>query len=97
VEALRKNETQDETRFPTKIGGKSSLGANYFQLQIFLFAVMHLIPYNAATGSYRLEPPDFMDNSIVAFMLWEGKNLMGLYIEAVLFVHKHLLWILEVG
>ncbi len=30
VEALRKNETQDETQFTTKIGGKTSLGLSYF-------------------------------------------------------------------
>jgi len=32
VEALRKNETQDETQFTTKIGGKTSLGLSYFLL-----------------------------------------------------------------
>jgi hypothetical protein len=32
VEALRKNERQDETQFTTKIGGKSSLGPSYFIL-----------------------------------------------------------------
>jgi hypothetical protein len=30
VQALRKNETQDETQFTTKIGGKTSLGLSYF-------------------------------------------------------------------
>jgi hypothetical protein len=31
VEALRKKERQDETQFTTnKIGGKTSLGSNYF-------------------------------------------------------------------
>jgi hypothetical protein len=29
VQALRKKETQDETQFTTKIGGKPSLGPNY--------------------------------------------------------------------
>jgi hypothetical protein len=32
VEALRKNERQDETHFTTKIGGKTSLGPSYFAL-----------------------------------------------------------------
>ncbi len=32
VEALRKKERQDETRFTTKIGGKTSLGPIYFVL-----------------------------------------------------------------
>jgi hypothetical protein len=32
VQALRKEETQDETQFTTKIGGKTSLGPNYFFL-----------------------------------------------------------------
>jgi len=32
AEALRKKETQDETQFTTKIGGKTSLGPNYFVL-----------------------------------------------------------------
>jgi hypothetical protein len=30
VEALRKNEKQDETQFITKIGGKISFGPRYF-------------------------------------------------------------------
>jgi predicted oxidoreductase (fatty acid repression mutant protein) len=32
VEALSKMERQDETQFTTKIGGKISLGLNYFVL-----------------------------------------------------------------
>jgi hypothetical protein len=32
VEVLRKKERQDETRFTTKTGGKTSLGASYFVL-----------------------------------------------------------------
>jgi hypothetical protein len=32
VEALRKKETQDETQFTTKIGGKTSLAPSYFLL-----------------------------------------------------------------
>jgi hypothetical protein len=32
VEVLRKKERQDETRFTTKIGGKTRLGASYFVL-----------------------------------------------------------------
>jgi hypothetical protein len=32
VQALRKKETQDETQFTTKIGGKTSLGHSYFLL-----------------------------------------------------------------
>jgi hypothetical protein len=30
VQELRKKETQDETQFTTKIGGKTSLGPSYF-------------------------------------------------------------------
>jgi len=32
LEALRKKERGDETQFTTKIGGKTSLGSNYFVL-----------------------------------------------------------------
>jgi hypothetical protein len=32
VEALRKKERQDEIQFIIKIGGKTSLGPNYFSL-----------------------------------------------------------------
>jgi hypothetical protein len=32
VQALRKKETQDETQFTTKIGGKTSLGHSHFLL-----------------------------------------------------------------
>jgi hypothetical protein len=32
VEAPRNKETQDETHFTTKIGGKTSLSSNYFAL-----------------------------------------------------------------
>jgi len=32
VEALRKKETEDEIHSTTKIGGKTSLGPNYFVL-----------------------------------------------------------------
>jgi hypothetical protein len=32
VQALKKKETQDETQFTTKIGGKTSLGTSYFLL-----------------------------------------------------------------
>ncbi len=32
VQALRENETRDETQFITKIGGKTSLGPSYFLL-----------------------------------------------------------------
>ncbi len=32
VQELRKKETEDETQFTTKIGGKTSLGPNYFLL-----------------------------------------------------------------
>jgi hypothetical protein len=35
VEAPRNKETQDETHFHTKIGGKTSLGSSYFALQNF--------------------------------------------------------------
>jgi hypothetical protein len=32
VQALRKKETQDETQFTTKIGGKTSLGPSYISV-----------------------------------------------------------------
>jgi len=32
VKALREKESGDETQFPTKIGGKTSLGPRYFVL-----------------------------------------------------------------
>jgi uncharacterized membrane protein (Fun14 family) len=32
VQALRKKETQDETQFTTKIGGKTRFGPSYFLL-----------------------------------------------------------------
>jgi hypothetical protein len=32
MQAVRKKETQDETQFTTKIGGKTSLGPSYFIL-----------------------------------------------------------------
>jgi hypothetical protein len=35
VQTLRKKETQDETQFTTKIGGKTSLGPSYFLLKKF--------------------------------------------------------------
>jgi hypothetical protein len=36
MEMLRKNERHDEIQFPIKIGGKLSLGPNYFLLKIFI-------------------------------------------------------------
>jgi hypothetical protein len=36
VEMLKKKERHDKIQFPTKIGGKSSLGPNYFLLKIFI-------------------------------------------------------------
>ncbi len=32
VEAVKKNEREDETQFTTKIGGKSNSGSSYFVL-----------------------------------------------------------------
>jgi hypothetical protein len=34
VEALTKQETQDESQFTTKIAGKTSLGSSYFVLYL---------------------------------------------------------------
>jgi hypothetical protein len=53
VQALRKKETQDETQFTTKIGGKTSLGPSYFLLVKFSFPVPRLMPYYAETGRSR--------------------------------------------
>jgi hypothetical protein len=35
MEALRKKEIRGETRFTTKIGGKTSLGPSYFRIVKF--------------------------------------------------------------
>jgi hypothetical protein len=45
----RKKETQAETQFTTKIGGKTSLGpSSFFPFVKFSFPVMRLMPYYAA-------------------------------------------------
>ncbi len=44
VEALRKNERQDETQFTTKIAGKTSLGPFYFDFIKVSFPVTRLVP-----------------------------------------------------
>ncbi len=49
VEALRKNERQDETQFTTKIAGKTSLGPCYFDFVKVSFPVTRLVPYYAET------------------------------------------------
>jgi len=36
VEMIRKKEIHDKIQFPTKIGGKTSLGPNYFLSKIFI-------------------------------------------------------------
>jgi hypothetical protein len=46
VHALRKKETQDETQFATKIGGKTSL----FHFVKFSFPVLCLMPFYAEAG-----------------------------------------------
>jgi hypothetical protein len=53
VKALRKKESQDETQFTTKIGGKTSLGPNYFLFVEFSFPLKRLMPYYAETGRSR--------------------------------------------
>ncbi len=56
MQALRKKETQDETQFTTKIGGKTSLGPSYLLSFVkFSFPVTRLMPYYAETG--RSQPP----------------------------------------
>jgi hypothetical protein len=45
LQELRKKETQDETQFTTKIGGKTSFGPSLFPFVKFSFPVTHLIPY----------------------------------------------------
>jgi len=50
VQTLRKKEAHDETQFPAKIGGKTSLGPSYYFLFVkFSFPVMCLMPYYAET------------------------------------------------
>jgi hypothetical protein len=46
MEALRKKERQDETQFTTKIGGKTSLGRNYFALYNFHSQLHVRCPYH---------------------------------------------------
>jgi hypothetical protein len=50
MQALRKKETQDETQFTTKIGGKTSFNSPLFPFAKFSFPVTHLMPYYAETG-----------------------------------------------
>ncbi len=38
MEALKKKERGHETQFTTKIGGKTSLGPNYFVFKIFILS-----------------------------------------------------------
>jgi hypothetical protein len=52
-QALRKKETQDETQFTTKIGGKTSLGPSYFLFKSISFPVTHLMAYYAETHCSR--------------------------------------------
>jgi hypothetical protein len=48
-----KKETEDETQFTTKIGGKTSLGPSYFPFVKLSFPVTRLMPYYAETGRSR--------------------------------------------
>jgi len=54
VQALRQKETQDETQYTTKIGGKTSLGPQLCPLVKFSFPVTRLMPYYAEPGRSRL-------------------------------------------
>jgi hypothetical protein len=48
VQALREKETQDETQFTTKIGGKTNyFGSQSFPFVKFSFPVRRLMPYHA--------------------------------------------------
>jgi len=53
VQALRKKETQDETQFTTKIGGKTRFGSQLFPFVKFSFSVTLLMPYYAEIGRSR--------------------------------------------
>ncbi len=44
MQALRKNETQDETQFTAKIGGKTSLGPSYVLLLNFHSHLCRIMP-----------------------------------------------------
>ncbi len=46
-------ETQDETLFTAKIGGKTSLGLGLFPFVKFSFPVKTSMPYYAETGRSR--------------------------------------------
>jgi len=48
-----KKETEDETQFTTKIGGKTSLGPSYFPFVKLSFPVTRLMPCYAETGRSR--------------------------------------------
>ncbi len=50
VQALWKKETEDETQFTTKIGGKTNLGPSFFFFVKFSLPVACLMPYYAETG-----------------------------------------------
>jgi hypothetical protein len=55
VQALGEKETQDETQFTTKIGGKTSLaGSQLFRFAKDSFPVTCLMPYYAETAQSRL-------------------------------------------
>ncbi len=63
VEALTKKERGDETQFTTKIGGKISLGPNYFVLYCKIsFPDRHLMPYYVETGRSHPLIAWFTDN-----------------------------------
>jgi hypothetical protein len=72
VQALTKKETEDETQFSTKIGGKTILGPSYFPFVKFSFPVKCLMPYYAETGcSY---PPDRLTLRITLLYVYFQKN-----------------------
>jgi hypothetical protein len=52
VKALREKERGDETRFTTKIGGRT-IGVSVISFCTVSFPVKHLMPYHAETGRSR--------------------------------------------
>jgi hypothetical protein len=66
MQALKKKETQDETQFTTKIGGKTSLGPSYFLLYSFHSHLRVWCPIMRKPVVLAPWSPDFIDNSIIS-------------------------------
>ncbi len=80
MEALRKKETQDETQFMIKIGGKEKL----VWVPVTSFCKIFIHSYTFDALLHRNWPfqvpqlPDFKDNSIDFLILWQKYPLLPL-------------------